>query len=46
MSRMGFEPTTPMSEQAKTVHAIDRTAIAMGLLCASRLEYFCVTVYF
>jgi hypothetical protein len=23
MSRVGFEPTTPVSERAKTVHALD-----------------------
>jgi hypothetical protein len=27
MPRVGFEPTTPVFEQAKTVHALDRAAI-------------------
>jgi hypothetical protein len=31
MPRMGFEPTIPMYERAKTVHALDRTATVIGL---------------
>jgi hypothetical protein len=27
---MGFEPTIPVFERAKTVHALDRTAIVIG----------------
>jgi hypothetical protein len=30
MPRVGFEPTTPMFERAKTVHALDRAATAIG----------------
>jgi hypothetical protein len=26
----GFEPTTPVFERAKTVHALDRAAIVIG----------------
>jgi hypothetical protein len=31
MFRVGFEPTTPVFERAKTVHALDRSAIVIGL---------------
>jgi hypothetical protein len=27
---LGFEPTTPVLERAKTVHALDRAAIVIG----------------
>jgi hypothetical protein len=30
MSRVGFEPTIPVFEQAKTVHAVDRAATVIG----------------
>jgi hypothetical protein len=30
MPYMGFEPTTPASERAKTVHALDRSATVTG----------------
>jgi hypothetical protein len=30
MPRMGYEPTTPVFERAKTVHALDRAATAIG----------------
>jgi hypothetical protein len=30
MPRVGFEPKTPVFEQAKTVHALDRAAIVIG----------------
>jgi hypothetical protein len=32
MSEGGFEPTIPVSERAKTVHAIDRSATVTGKL--------------
>jgi hypothetical protein len=32
MPRVGFEPTIPVFERAKTVHAIDRRATAIGLI--------------
>jgi hypothetical protein len=32
MTWVGFEPTTPVFEWAKTVYALDRVAIATGLL--------------
>jgi hypothetical protein len=31
MSYVGFEPTIPASERAKTVHALDRSATVIGL---------------
>jgi hypothetical protein len=31
MPRVGFEPTTPVFERTKTVHAADRTATVIGL---------------
>jgi hypothetical protein len=30
MLRVGFEPTIPMFERAKTVHALDRAATLIG----------------
>jgi hypothetical protein len=30
MPRVGFEPTIPMFERSKTVHALDREATAIG----------------
>jgi hypothetical protein len=30
MPRKGFEPTTPVLERAKTVHALDRAATVIG----------------
>jgi hypothetical protein len=49
MPRMGFEPTIPVFERAKTVHALDRAAtvfgsyktakfVAMGSSVSSRLS--------
>jgi hypothetical protein len=36
MPRVGFEPTIPVFERAKTVHALDRAATVIGLqLCSS-----------
>jgi hypothetical protein len=32
MSYVGFEPTIPASERAKTVHALDRAATVTGPL--------------
>jgi hypothetical protein len=31
MPRMGFEPTIPILEQAKTVYALDRAPTVIGL---------------
>jgi hypothetical protein len=30
MPEVGFEPTTPVLERAKTVHALDRAATVIG----------------
>jgi hypothetical protein len=30
MPRVGFEPSTPVFEREKTVHALDRTATVIG----------------
>jgi hypothetical protein len=30
MPRVGFEPTIPVIERAKTVHALDRAATEIG----------------
>jgi hypothetical protein len=30
MSQVGFEPTIPVFERAKTVHALDRAATVIG----------------
>jgi hypothetical protein len=30
MPRVGFEPTTPVFERAKTVHALDRAATVIS----------------
>jgi hypothetical protein len=32
MPREGLEPTIPVLERAKTVHALDRTATAIGVI--------------
>jgi hypothetical protein len=32
MPRLGFQPTIPVFERAKTVHALDRAAIVIGSL--------------
>jgi hypothetical protein len=29
---LGFEPTIPAAEQAKTVHALDRSATVTGII--------------
>jgi hypothetical protein len=36
MLRVGFEPTIPVFERAKTVHALDRAAAVIGV------AYFCM----
>jgi hypothetical protein len=39
MPRVGFEPTIPVLELPKTVHAIDRAATVIGVSGATRLNY-------
>jgi hypothetical protein len=41
MPGMGFEPTTPVFERAKTVHALVRSAIVIGKIFYKQ-EIFCV----
>jgi hypothetical protein len=36
--RVGFEPTTPVFEQAKTVHVSDRTATVIGNVARSDMK--------
>jgi hypothetical protein len=33
MPQLGFEPTTPVSERAKTAHALDRAASVIQFPC-------------
>jgi hypothetical protein len=35
MSDVGFEPTIPAFERAKTVHALDRAATVIGIASSS-----------
>jgi hypothetical protein len=42
MSRVGFEPTIPVFERTKTVHALDRAAAVIGLRRMQQLEYVSV----
>jgi hypothetical protein len=39
MPRVGFDPTTPVFERAKTVHALDLVATVFG----SVLSYICLS---
>jgi hypothetical protein len=39
MPGVGFEPTIPASEQAKTVHASDRAAAVIGLICHTSINF-------
>jgi hypothetical protein len=38
MPWVGFEPTIPGSERAKTVHALDRSATVTGRIMAKHME--------
>jgi FAD synthase len=40
MHCVGFEPTIPASERAKTVHALDRSPAVTGEACACIAEKF------
>jgi hypothetical protein len=43
MPQMGFAPTTPVFERAKTIHALDRAATVIGmfyLACQLHIEIF------
>jgi hypothetical protein len=38
MAQVGFEPTIPVFEQAKTVHSLDRAATVIGRFEPSTVE--------
>jgi hypothetical protein len=38
MPRVGFEPTIPVFEQSKTVHALDRAATVIDMSHADKLR--------
>jgi hypothetical protein len=40
MPRVGFGPTTPAFERAKSVHALDRVALVIGASKIGLYEYF------
>jgi hypothetical protein len=39
MPQVGFEPTIPVFERAKTVHALDGAANVIGVIKPRRLKY-------
>jgi hypothetical protein len=39
MPQVGFEPTIPVFERAKTIHTLDRAAAVIGLLRRSKNEF-------
>jgi hypothetical protein len=43
MPRVGYEPTIPVFERAKTVHALDRAATVIGVV--NHLEDVNVVIY-
>jgi hypothetical protein len=43
MPRVGFEPTIPVLEWAKTVHALDSAATVIGLLLYTYIYFFTVS---
>jgi hypothetical protein len=43
MPRVGFEPTIPVFERAKTVHALDRAVTVIGLYIPQCTKYICLT---
>jgi hypothetical protein len=38
MPLVGFEPTIPAFERAKTVHVLDRAATLIGIHCSYNLQ--------
>jgi hypothetical protein len=40
MPRVEFEPTTPVLERAKTVHALDRAATVSGFTLLTKNEIY------
>jgi hypothetical protein len=45
MPRMGFEPTIPMFEREKTVHALDRAATLIGFHPPHSLKIYSCQVH-
>jgi beta-lactamase regulating signal transducer with metallopeptidase domain len=43
MPQMGFEPTIPVFERTKTVHALDCTATVIGILKYTILKFYQIT---
>jgi hypothetical protein len=41
MPQVGFEPTIPVFERAKTVHALERAATVIGI-CSTYMPYICI----
>jgi hypothetical protein len=39
MPRVGFEPTTPVSERTKTVHGLDHAATVIGVIKITMKKY-------
>jgi hypothetical protein len=39
MPLVGFEPTTPVFERAKTFHALDRTPTVIARIGAAEMEF-------
>jgi hypothetical protein len=42
---VGFDPTIPASERAKTVHALDRAATVIGYLLPEHISYYQLTIH-
>jgi hypothetical protein len=38
MPEVGFEPTIPVFERAKTVQALDRAVTVIGIICTKRIK--------
>jgi hypothetical protein len=45
MPQVGFEPTIPVFERAKTVHALDRAVTVIGSLLIYNLINFLITLF-
>jgi hypothetical protein len=44
MNQVGFEPTIPVFEWAKTVHALDRVATAIGITILYQYKIFSLVI--
>jgi hypothetical protein len=45
MTRVGFEPTIPVLEREKTVHALDRAVTVIGSLSYQLIKHYAMKVY-